>query len=174
MDGHVTQWLTAYLHGELAPHLRERVSRHVRECDRCYAALCRERELARELGESMPTFGAPRSDQLARVLSSILIEAGNSRGLSMARLSPAGMVLLFGLVLLLLPALAMPRITVASAPDQPGPHMIVATATQSSTDAPVVFVVASPTAVAARQIPLTEPPAFSPSPVPVIEATLPY
>lgn len=174
MNGHVTRWLTAYLHGELAPHLQERVSRHVRECDECYAALRRERELARELGDSMPVFGAPRNEQLTRVLSGILAEAGNHQGMATFRMPRAGVVLLLSLLLVLLPALVMPRAAVVSAPDQPAPYMIAATATQSSTDAPVGFVMASPTAIAAcRPLP-TEPPAVNPSPVPVVDKTLPY
>ncbi|NPV68488.1 MAG: hypothetical protein HPY64_15195 [Anaerolineae bacterium] len=173
MNGHVTRWLTAYLHGELAPHLRERVSRHVRECDECYAALRREQELARELGDSMPVFGAPRNEQLARVLSGILAEAGNHQGMAAFRVPRAGVALLLSLLLVLLPALVMPRAAV-SAPDQPAPYMIAATATQSSTDAPTGLVIALPTAIAARQPLPTEPPAFNPSPVPVVGDALPY
>jgi len=170
MSGHVTQWLAAYLHGELPPHLRERVSRHIGECDACYAALCRERDLARTLGDAMPAFGAPRGDQLARVLAGILAGSGQAAAWRMPR---AGLALLLSLaLLLLLPALVTPRAAAVHAPEQPAPYMIVATATQSSTDAPAMAVVVSPTAVAARLALPTEPPAVNPSPVPVVGATL--
>ncbi|GAB4570690.1 MAG: hypothetical protein Kow0077_05390 [Anaerolineae bacterium] len=168
MAHHVTSLLTAYVHDELPPHLRERVSRHVRECDGCYAALRRERELAAALKVEMHGMGVPRGEQLSRLLPAIVSETAGARGRG-GRGTPGigfGVVLVIALFLLM-PALMMSRAVAFTVPqDQPSPQVVM-TATQSVTDAPV-FVVASPTAVAVRFEVVTEAPAVNPSPVPVL------
>ena len=172
MSRHVTTLLAAFVHDELPPHLRIRVSRHVQECDACYAALVRERELNRALQDGLRCVGAPRDDELARLLPGIMAEATPVRPVrsSMRRPGLGLAVVLSLMVLLLMPALVMPRVSAISAPqDQPSPQVRVS-ATHSVTDA-AVHVIASPTAVAVRFVTVTQPPLLNPSPVPVLQAT---
>lgn len=169
MDQHVTYLITAYVHGELPPHLRERVSRHVQQCDACYAALRRERELNDTLQDGLGIVSVPRPEQLARLLPGIMAESPPARPVRNNRRSDAGLaVLITMLVILLVPALIMPRVAAISSPqDQPPPQVLV-TATQVVTDAPSLAV-ASPTAVAVRFLAVTDPPELNPSPAPVLE-----
>ncbi|MBN2472805.1 MAG: zf-HC2 domain-containing protein [Anaerolineae bacterium] len=176
MSYHVTYLLAAYVHGELPPHLRERVSRHVQQCDACYAALVRERELNRTLQDGLRGMGAPRSEQLARLLPGILAESAPPRPAHRARRPGLGLAVgLSMLLILLMPALVMPRVSaIASPQDQPSPQVRV-TATHNVTDAPVhglpVHVIASPTVVAVQLVVMTQPPLLNPSPAPVLQAT---
>jgi anti-sigma factor RsiW len=171
MNRHVTHLLSAYVHGELAPHLRLRVTRHLDSCDSCYAALCRERDLTRTLADQLPAFGAPQPDQLARLLPDILAETVPQTPPS-PRLSGMAVAMVLSLVLVIMvPALMMPRVSVVAAPDQPAPYMIAATATRSVTDAPGDSLPVSPTAVAVLDDRATEPPALNPSPVPEVQMT---
>lgn len=169
MDQHVTYLITAYVHGELPPHLRERVSRHVQQCDACYAALRREQELSDTLQDGLRVTAGPRSDQLAHLLPGIVAASGSTRSGRLSRRSGVGMAVVISmLVILLVPALIMPRVVALSSPqDQPPPQVLV-TATRVMTDVPSQ-VVASPTAVAVRFVPVTDPPELNPSPVPVLD-----
>ncbi len=175
MSQHVTTLLAAYVHDELPPHLRERVSRHVQGCDACYAALCRQREIDRVLQDELRGLGAPRPEQLVRLLPGILAEAAPARPAHRSRRPGLGLAMAFSMLLILLmPALLMPRVSAVALPqDQPSPQVRV-TATQNVTDAPdhgmPVHVIASPTAVAVQLVVMTQPP-LNPSPVPVVEAT---
>lgn len=165
---HVTHLLTAYIHHELPPHLRSRVEKHVRSCDDCYAALGRERELARLLETRMPTFGAPRPEQLARLLPGILAQtSGSTADLPPGRpraLPGLGLALVV-ILLLVAPVLAGPHAAAQVAPNQPAPYMLQPTATPDITDAPGLA--SSPTAVALRSDAATEPAELIPPLIPV-------
>ncbi len=168
---HVDHLLTAYLHRELPPHLRQRVERHTRVCDRCHTALVRERELARLLEAQMPAFGSPRPAQLTRLLPGILDAAcpNSAHGMRAERwrtLPGVGMALLMLALAIVAPTLASPHAPGMAAPSQPAPYLLVATATPGSTDGPV-FALASPTAVAQRFEMATEPPDLDPLPAPI-------
>ena len=169
MHRHVTHLLTAYLHGELPPHLRSRVIRHLEVCDTCYAAMLHEREMVRTLESQMPVFGMPYPETLSRLLPGILAEV---RASSQAAVRPQGLpgaalALVMSLVLaLVVPVLMAPHTAAVQAPDQPAPYMVAATATQSVTDSPVL-VLASPTAVAQRLGVVTEPAELAPAPAPI-------
>lgn len=172
--GHVAHLLTAYVHHELPRHLSERVVRHVETCDACYAALTRARDMARFLGAQVPTFGAPRPEQLARLLPGILAEAGDRpaqrQGGRRSFLPGFGLALVLTLILALaVPALASSHVVVERAPDQPAPYMIRATATPGVTDAPWLGV-ASPTVVAQRvdMEAATEPAFHAPPSAPIV------
>lgn len=175
MRRHVTYLLTAYIHGELPPHLRERVTRHIGACDACYAALLRERELARLLAEELPGLGSPRPEQLARLLPGILAQADRGPAERPQGLPGFGLALGLSLVLTLtVPLLlASPRAAANALPNQPAPAMIVATATQSVTDAPAQAGLAL-TAVARRFELATEAARRSPAPAPIAQATPGY
>jgi anti-sigma factor RsiW len=71
MRNHVRHLLTAYVHGQLTPAQRERVTLHVRSCLECRAALDREEQLARDVIQIMPLIGQPRPNQLARLWPAI-------------------------------------------------------------------------------------------------------
>jgi anti-sigma factor RsiW len=171
MPQHVTRLLTAYVHDELPSHLRERVARHVQVCDQCYARLRRERDLVHTIEAQLPAMGFARQDQLSRLLPGILADGASQRVTQASgNLKGFGLALVVSVLLIMLvPALIMPHVGVVAAPDQPAPYMIAATATQSVTDAPAVYVVVSPTAIAARNDAATEPPLLNPSPVPVMQ-----
>jgi anti-sigma factor RsiW len=71
MRNHVRHLLTAYVHRQLTPAQRERVTRHVRSCPECRAALDREERLVRDLIRTMPLIGQPRPNQLTRLWPAI-------------------------------------------------------------------------------------------------------
>lgn len=168
---HVDHLLTAYLHHELPPHLRQRVERHTRACDRCYAALVRERELVRLLEAQMAVFGNSRPERLARLLPGILDATGPDVALwpqvrRRRALPGLGMALLVIVLAIAAPALASPRASSMAAPSQPAPYLLAATATPGSTDWPA-SALASPTVVAQRFEMATEPADLDPLPAPI-------
>lgn len=173
MRYHVDHLLTTYIHDELPPHLRARVTRHVQHCDRCYAALRREEDLTRVLQAEMPLFGAPARGQLNRLLPGILAEVAPRpaprSGFQGAGFAVALVVTL--LVALFVPTLTGPRAVADYAPSQPVAPAIAATATQSITDAPYDVPVFLPTAVAQHVVLATDLPETDPPPAPVAQAT---
>ncbi len=172
MAKHVSHLLAAYVQDELPLHLRRRVATHLLTCESCCLALDRERTLARTLKGEMPILGAPRPEQVTRLLPGILAEvippAGAERGFAACRFPGLGMVMLVSLALaILVPAMVLPRSIAVSAPDQPAPYQIAATPTLSMTDSPQRVLPVSPTVVAAQRDIATEP-AMNPSPAPIV------
>ena len=170
---HVEHLLTTYIHDELPPHLRARVARHVQHCDRCYAALRREEDLARRLQAEMPAFGAPTRGQLNRLLPGILAEV-TPRPAPRPSFRGAGFAVALAVMLLVglfVPSVTGPRAVASVAPSQPVGPAIAATATQSITDAPADMPVFRPTAVAQHVVLATDLPETDPPPAPVAQAT---
>jgi anti-sigma factor RsiW len=170
---HVEHLLIAYIHDELPPHLRARVSRHVQHCDWCYAALRREEDLARLLQAEMPVVGTPTRGQLNRLLPGILAEV-TPRPAPRSSFRGAGFAVALVvtlLVALFVPALSAPRAVASYAPSQPVGPAIAATATQSTTDTPSDVPVYLPTAVAQHVVLATDLPETDPPPAPIAQAT---
>ena len=173
MRYHVEHLLSTYIHDELPPHLRARVSRHVQHCDRCYAALRREEDLARLLQAELPLLGAPSRGQLNRLLPGILAEV-NPRPAPHNGFRGAGFALALVvtlLVALFVPTLTGPRAVADYLPNQPVPPASAVAATQSITDAPGDMPVFLPTAVAQHVVLATDLPETDPPPAPIALAT---
>ena len=175
IGGHVKHLLTAYVHGELPDHLRQRVARHIQHCNACYTAMLRERDMTQLLAGQMPGLGARRPDQLALLLPDILAGAVASPEPSWSSWPGFGLVLgLVTFVVMALPVVATAQLPLREVPEQPAPHMIVPTATPELTDAPSSHeseTASAPTAIAARLAwgaQATEPALLSPVPVPLL------
>lgn len=141
---HYRALLPGYIQRELTPKQRAQVSRHLNECDDCYAAYVDQRQLVRELRVSVPRIGtrdgetpafdAIRAAVLAQVSPAALPAAppattptapiGRRMRVDLARY---GLVAILMLVVLLLP-LSM-RSPTFSVPTQPTPDKIIAQGT---------------------------------------------
>jgi anti-sigma factor RsiW len=91
---HITPLIHAYIHHQLTPAARRRVSEHLQTCATCRAALDGDAQLARDLGAYLPLMGPPGRKQLAALWPTIWQQAQRrpSRWVRLTRLSSYGMV----------------------------------------------------------------------------------
>ena len=94
--------LPGYIHRELTPKQRERVSRHLTICPGCYVAYTEQRQLVRELAYSLPRLGgdAPRLDKMrAAVMAEMERPAPPRLRLDQARYGLVALILMTALLL---------------------------------------------------------------------------
>lgn len=111
--------LPGYIQRELTPKQRERVSRHLTSCPECYVVYSDQRQLVRELTNSLPRLGsdAPRLDKMrAAVMAEMARPAAPRARLDQARL---GLVALILVATLLLPWSMRSRSFALPTPPQP-------------------------------------------------------
>lgn len=120
--------LVAYIHGELQPHERHLVARHLEDCETCYAAYLQQLELTRELEQVVPFVGADYRPDFKRVWAAMQSETIHSRS------APRLQSLHYGLAALIVAALFFipltfggNEVTFASPPTQPAPLTVRAT-----------------------------------------------
>lgn len=130
---HVTHLLTRYVHGQLRPAQRSRVSNHVRMCVNCRVALAREENLAADLRREMPLIGQASAGQLSHVWAGVWQEVNSTRPRSRwngSSLLPGlgAMIAVLLLVMVVVPLLVQSGVRAEAAPLQPRPQLTVATA----------------------------------------------
>ena len=119
--------MAAYLHGELSPQVRLRVTQHIQDCPMCYTAYIRERDMQRDLTYYVPLIGqdiAPRYDRMWASIQSDLLRPRQPR--YHLRYGLAGLML--ALALLLPWTVGQRPMARAALPTQPSPE---ATATRT-------------------------------------------
>jgi anti-sigma factor RsiW len=133
--------MTAYLHGELAPRTRQRVTQHIHECPMCYTRYIEERDDQRDLTYFVPLIGRedkPRYDKMW-----VSIQADLSRPKQPRYQIRYGLAALMLMVALLLPWTMGQRSTaLAALPTQPSPEL-TATRTPGGGGARVMGTLAS-------------------------------
>lgn len=130
---HVTHLLTRYVHGQLRPAQRARVSKHVRSCVDCRVALAREENLAADLRREMPFIGQASAGQLSHVWAGVWQEVNTTRPRSRrngSSLLPGlgAMIAVLMLVMVAIPLLVQGGVRAEAAPLQAIPQLTVATA----------------------------------------------
>ncbi len=80
MSRHVQHLLVAYIHRQLPPYKRNRVTLHLQKCEECQAALDVERRLSGELATTMALIGRPKRGQIARLWPRVWREFSGSLG----------------------------------------------------------------------------------------------
>ena len=139
--------MTAFIHGELPPHVRRRIGRYIDECPDCYAEYLRQRELARDLERGLPSVGMPCVSQLDRIWAGVQAELSNTppphrpaRRYSFSY----GMAVVLMAVMVVLPGAVAGQHARMNVPSQPAPELQVLQKTPTSQAALPVL----PTAVA--------------------------
>jgi anti-sigma factor RsiW len=118
--------LTAYIQHELATEQRRLVAAHFDHCDACYALYRQQRDLARELGQTLPLLGRPDRRRLTQMWTAV--QGGLSRPLASplqrdpARLGIAALILIGALTL---PILIRQQHLSLSLPLPPTPAILV-------------------------------------------------
>jgi anti-sigma factor RsiW len=130
---HVTHLITRYVHGQLRPIQRARVTNHVRMCVNCRVALAREENLAADLRHEMPLIGQASAGQLAQVWAGVWQEIGTPRPRSRLHGTTwlpglGAMLAVLLLVIVAVPLLIHGGLRAEAAPLQPRPEIMVATA----------------------------------------------
>lgn len=115
--------MIAYIHGELPPKARRRITAHLDRCPTCSAYYLREREAVRELAQRVSLLGQPTTSDLRGIWRAI--DAGMSPKAHAVgqRLVPAryGLAMLMLALSLLLPATLGNRNVPFTLPTQPAP-----------------------------------------------------
>ncbi|MCC6803068.1 MAG: zf-HC2 domain-containing protein [Anaerolineae bacterium] len=94
--------LPGYIHRELSPRQRARVSRHMSACAECYAVYAAQRQLVQELAASVPRIGsgAPRLDKMrAAVMAEMAAPPRPKRRVNQARYSVVALALVVAVLL---------------------------------------------------------------------------
>lgn len=148
MNRHVKHLLSAYVHDQLSPSRRRRVTHHLSQCEQCRAAWLRDQEAAGRIRREMKTFGRPDRAALARGYGVVMGQVRLNRPhLSFNWLPSLGMGLAVMLTFALLTSALIGGATYAgAAPLPPVPAEIQATWTPVVTEPPT-----SPTLVAAAE-----------------------
>lgn len=164
---HCRQHLDAYIAGELPPKTRNRLARHLDQCESCYQAYRQHGELRTDLQHGVPLVGkghAPDFDALWTVIKSEIATAEKPRMSEYPlRLSVA---LAMFVLLAFLPLLMSGRdVTAASLPLQPVPETDVSL---TPTGYDPLVVAATVTAAQTKEsifIPLASAPPTVPEPL---------
>lgn len=126
--------LLAYVHHQLSDRASRRVARHLNDCPLCYAAWLEQRDLARDLAQSLPALGRPDAPQLGRVWLAIQADMARPRAVSRPPLARFGVACLVFVLALVLPwSLDKQQVALAVPSQPPAPAL---TATLSVTRAP--------------------------------------
>lgn len=112
--------MTAYLHGELAPQVRQRMTQHIQRCPICYTVYVQQRDMQRDLAYYMPLLGtAPRYDKMWAS-----IQAGMARPREQRyQVRYAFAALMLVLALLLPWTMGRGPLALAALPTQPSPAL---------------------------------------------------
>ncbi len=112
--------MTAYLHGELAPKVRQRMTQHIQTCPMCYTVYIQERDMQHELAYYVPLVGSrPRYDKMWAS-----IQADMSRPREPRFQMRFGLAALMLALALLLPwTLGRQQTALAAVPTQPSPEL---------------------------------------------------
>lgn len=121
--------LVAYIHNELPPHLRRRVSYHLDDCSACYGVYIQQRDLARDLQNVVPMVGRGEKPRLDRVWSAVQTDMTKPRRISIFYQTRYGLALMAAVLGLLFPwVVGSQNVTLAAPPTQPAPLLAVQTA----------------------------------------------
>ena len=114
--------MTAYLHGEVTPKVRQQMTQHIQECPMCYTVYIQQRDMQRELAYYVPLIGQrPRYDKMWSA-----IQADMTRPRQTRYQMRYGLVTLTLVLALLLPwTLGKQRTAMAALPTQPSPAATV-------------------------------------------------
>jgi len=114
--------MTAYLHGELRPKVRQRMTQHIEQCPMCYTVYIQQRDIQRELAYSVPLVGTiGRYDKMWAS-----IQADMSYPREPRFQIRFGLVALMLAMALLLPlTLGRQQRALAAVPTQPSPELAV-------------------------------------------------
>jgi len=134
---HVTDLLSAYVHGHLSAQHRQRVTLHLRTCAACRAALERENAVLHDLTAYMPALGKPTPGQLRRLWPAIWSEVRTVPRQPLRMVPSAGVLL----AMLLICAFSMSALVggtthAMAAPNPFVPSDMRATNTPIRTDSP--------------------------------------
>ncbi len=113
--------LTAYLHGELSPRERQRMTQHIQACPMCYTVYIQQRDIQRDLAYYVPLIGQENRPRYDKMWASI--QADMSRPKRQGYQMRYGLAALMLLLALLLPWTIGHRATaLAALPTQPSPE----------------------------------------------------
>ena len=117
-------YMTAYLHGELPPKLKRRMTLHIQQCPMCYTTYIQQRNLVRDLEQTVPLVGQPGRSRLDKVWTAIQADMAHPRSARPPFSSRFGLVAFALMVALLLPwTIGKQHTTLASVPTQPSPAL---------------------------------------------------
>ncbi len=120
--------LVAYIHNELPIKQRREVSRHLDNCETCYAVYLQQQDLAHDLANAVPSIGAGFKPDFSRVWVAMYNDSARSRSVSAPYSLHYGLVALVVTLLFLIPlTMGSNHITLASPPTQPAPLTLRAT-----------------------------------------------
>lgn len=125
---HCQAHMNAYIHGELSPKARIRISRHLDRCASCYAVYIRERELTRELEQRVPLIGLTSAPQLAHIWAAVQADIAprpTPKRTDWGAPLRFGLVALMFMVALLLPLSMRGRDIALAMPLPPEPQAVV-------------------------------------------------
>lgn len=123
--------LDTYLAGELAAPARRRVAAHLDRCPACYSIYAQQRDLARELRQTLPVVGHASAPDFGQVWLHVQAELPRGSGHPL----PYGLVALLVALLLVVPFTMGHRDVPAALPTQPAPQLTSADATPTRADA---------------------------------------
>lgn len=114
--------MTAYLHGELKPKVRQRMTQHIEQCPMCYTVYIQQRDMQRELADYVPLIGnRPRYDKMWASIQSDMSRPREPRYQMRYGLAVLALVLA-----LFLPwTLGRQPTALAAVPTQPSPELTV-------------------------------------------------
>jgi anti-sigma factor RsiW len=125
--------LVAYIHHELPPKKRYQVSRHLDQCEKCYAVYMQQQDLTQDLARSTPSVGQADKVTLNRVWMAVQQDIQQPRRAVRPYSARYGVVALVAVFMLLIPlTLGNQNLPLALPATQPSP--LVLQLTPSSTD----------------------------------------
>lgn len=116
--------LSSFANGDLAPDLRQRVAKHLDDCESCSHEYERYRKMVRTLRMDMPVIGNPNSDNLKRIWATIEQEIPTRSKTSWPTFTPQSFVLGVFLTFIFIVPLVLGQVnTSINLPAKPAPHV---------------------------------------------------
>jgi predicted anti-sigma-YlaC factor YlaD len=117
--------LLAYGNGELRPSLRRLVTRHLNQCDICYARYCQQADLERDLTLYVPLMGQESKPRLDQMWANIQSNMTQSRPPSNHFQARYGLVAAIVALMFIVPlTMGNQNLTLAAPPTQPAPATV--------------------------------------------------
>ena len=150
------QHLVGYVNHELSPKMRDKVARHLDECEACYVVYLQHKRTATELRRVMPLVGNHRPPTFERVWAAARLET--VRRTSNYYPLRYGMAMVAITILLLIPfALGRTNQVLAEPPTQPAPLQRVTPNVTAATEEGVSVAFEISQTPAPAKIPSTSP-----------------